>query len=145
MPETSSGMQAEARSRGARTPSGAKPRASRGVRKNAAAGGCWGGPDPREDRSNGFSSTTNRTNFHEWGAAAPSYSRVGTARFLASQDSGAQRLSCWMQWRPCRVSGTPTARRRSKDLRASARSVIREGHRPRMPHFQAAKRRFCGD
>ena len=106
MPETSSGMQAEARSRGARTPSGAKPRASRGVRKNAAAGGCWGGRDPREDRSNGFSSTTNRTNFHEWGAAAPSYSRVGTARFLASQDSGAQRLSCWMQWRPCRVSGS---------------------------------------
>jgi hypothetical protein len=32
MPETSSGMQSEERSRGARTPSGAKPRASRGVR-----------------------------------------------------------------------------------------------------------------
>ena len=29
-----------------------------GRSKKAAAGGCWGGRDPREDRSNGISSTT---------------------------------------------------------------------------------------
>ena len=75
---------------------------SRGVHPTAPEGGR----DPREDRSNGISLTTNKTNFHEWGEAASSYSRVGTARPLASQDSGAQRRSCWMQWRPCRKSGS---------------------------------------
>jgi hypothetical protein len=63
MPETSSGMQSEARSRGARPPSGAKPRGAFE----------WN------------SLTTNRTNFHEWEAAASSYSRdrqaLGVPRF----------------------------------------------------------------
>jgi hypothetical protein len=62
--------------------------------------------------------TTNRTNFHEWGAAASSYSRVWTARPLASQDSGAP------------AAHSPTGRRAAEFLLDAMAALPRKWVKP---------------